>query len=299
MSLVTTALQDYVAANKAGLIGKTILGGRTMGLINVQTGIQGKATLNTLSTSVTFGDGTACGWDDDAVATVSERELEVTALKVNQSFCEKKLYGKAANYDIRMSAIDNALPFEEVFTSEVVKEINKELEKCIWQGKQVATPTTNLGWFDGFVEILGTATGVIKPTGVSGVKASVEVVYKAIPVDVLDKAAIFMSVSDFREYVLALSDENLYHYNPTIDGEYSVIIPGTNTKVYGIVGLEGAGKMIAGDPMNFYLGCDLANDAEQFDFWYSKDNQEFRMAVGFSGGVQVGFPSQVVLYTEA
>ena len=34
---------------------------------------------------------------------------------------------------------------------------------------------------------------------------------------------------------------------------------------------------------------------ETFDLWYSKDNQEFRLAVKFNAGVQVAFPDEVVL----
>ena len=36
----------------------------------------------------------------------------------------------------------------------------------------------------------------------------------------------------------------------------------------------------------------MQNDNETFDFWYSKDNQEFRLAINFVEGVQVAFPDE-------
>ena len=53
--------------------------------------------------------------------------------------------------------------------------------------------------------------------------------------------------------------------------------------------------MVAADPANLFYGVDMADDAETFDLWYSKDNQEFRLAIKFNAGAQIAFPDQVVL----
>ena len=39
----------------------------------------------------------------------------------------------------------------------------------------------------------------------------------------------------------------------------------------------------------------MEGDDEKFDLWYSKDNQEFRLAINFNAGVQVAFPDEIVL----
>ena len=53
--------------------------------------------------------------------------------------------------------------------------------------------------------------------------------------------------------------------------------------------------MLAADPENLFYGVDMADDAESFDIWYSKDAQEFRVAIKFNAGSQIAFPDQVVL----
>lgn len=57
--------------------------------------------------------------------------------------------------------------------------------------------------------------------------------------------------------------------------------------------------MLAADPENLFYGVDMADDAETFDIWYSKDNQEFRVAIKFNAGAQVAFPDQIVLSEAA
>ena len=80
----------------------------------------------------------------------------------------------------------------------------------------------------------------------------------------------------------------------------SIVIPGTSTRIYGVPGLNGTKKIVAGDLKgNFFYGTDLDGDQEVFDLWYSKDNQEFRLAIKFNAGVQVAFPDQVVVKTIA
>lgn len=60
--------------------------------------------------------------------------------------------------------------------------------------------------------------------------------------------------------------------------------------------MNGTKKVVAADfANNIFYGTDMEGDEEIFDLWYSKDNQEFRLAINFAG-VQVAFPDQVVLY---
>ena len=96
---------------------------------------------------------------------------------------------------------------------------------------------------------------------------------------------------------MALASANLYNYKPEVGAEMELVIPGTSTKVYGLAGLNGTKTIIAGVlNENIFYGVDMEGDEETFDLWYSKDNQEFRLAINFAAGVQVAFPDQVVLY---
>ena len=88
--------------------------------------------------------------------------------------------------------------------------------------------------------------------------------------------------------------------------EFVYMLPGTNVRVVGVAGLNmindpmvtGASAYAVGANIkNLYFGCDLEGDNDTVDLWYSKDNQEFRLAVNFIAGVQVAFPDQAVLAT--
>lgn len=43
----------------------------------------------------------------------------------------------------------------------------------------------------------------------------------------------------------------------------------------------------------------MEGDEEKFDLWYSKDNQEYRLAINFVVGVQIAFPNEAVINTKA
>lgn len=94
-------------------------------------------------------------------------------------------------------------------------------------------------------------------------------VYAAIPTAVLDGAVIFVGEDTYRAFTMQLVEKNYHFY----DGAYAngeCFVPGTNVKVIAVAGLNGTGSVIAGRPENFFYGCDMVNDQEKFDFWYSR-----------------------------
>jgi hypothetical protein len=95
---------------------------------------------------------------------------------------------------------------------------------------------------------------------------------------------------------MELVEKNLYNYKVEDNAEaFEMILPGTTTKVIGVPGLNGTGKA-AGLPLSETVyGVDMQNDQEAFKFWYSDDNQEYRLAISFNGGVQVAFLDNCVL----
>ena len=39
----------------------------------------------------------------------------------------------------------------------------------------------------------------------------------------------------------------------------------------------------------------MAGDEEVYDFWYSKDDRVFKLAIEFAMGIQVAYPDEVVI----
>lgn len=291
MAISTTGLTAYVEEQRLPLIRKTIFAAPSVKFFNLQTGIKHAAALNILSTEVAFGDGAACGWDEAGSSEFSQRVLEVGNYKVNMSFCDKAMLKYWNGYQVRVAAGQKSLPFEEDFVNGVIDSVKKAMERNIWQGVKATDR------MDGILTILAGESDVIEPSVASGASTydKAIAVYKAIPASKLDRAEIFMGVDDFRDLVLELTAKNLYHHNPAVDEKLEIILPGTSTKVHGVEGLNGTSKMVAADPENIYYGVDMEGDDEKFDLWYSKDNQEFRLAINFNAGVQVAFPDEIVL----
>lgn len=280
----------YVEQEKLGLIKRTVLGGKTLSYFNVQADVKGTATINIFDVTPELQVG-GCGFEDAGSTKISQRQIATKLLKVNKSICDKDFLGYFTSYAVKVGAGKEVLPFEEMFTNGIVEKVNEAVEKMIWTGNDSANQ------FKGILPILAEEEDVIKVSG-TGAYETVKKVYMAIPENILDKAVIFVGQDTFRSLTMDLLDKNYFHYSAD-SNLTEIVLPATNTKVVALAGLNGSKKIVAGDPANFYYGCDMMNDAESFDLWYSKDNREWRIAIQFNGGVQVAFVDEVVEGTLA
>ena len=298
MAINVTALNNYVEEKRLPLIAKSFLRGKTIDLIQIETGVLQDTALNLVSASVTFGDGASCGWNPTDGVALSQRILKPTFLKVNQVFCDKDLLKKWASYEVKLAAGREQLPFEESFMNEIANAINESIEKLVWKGDSSHTNEP-----DGFLKILeASGSGVVSTTWTAGTSAynKIKAVYNKIPANIIDKedTVIFVGEETYREFIQDLVAANLYHFSPDYKaGEY--MVPGTSVRVIAVNGLNGTGKIVAGRLSNFFYGVGAEDDKDTFDFWYSKDNREFRLAVYFAMAVQVAYPNEIVLGKQA
>lgn len=297
MAINVNNLTTYVDEQRLPLIRKAVLGARTAYHFYLMTGVKGATALNLLSTDVQFGDGYDCGWHEAGSSTLSQRTLTPGAIAVNMAFCDKKLLKTWANYEVRVAAGQKTLPFEEDFMAGVGEAIAANLEKALWQG-DTASSDANLNKFDGMIKILDSAS-LASTVGGSTVTETVKNMYQAIPAEAFTKGEVvlYMGADKYRAYIQELiANGNLVITTGVNDVAMpdSVLIPGTNVRVIYVDGLNGTGKMYASYKDNFVYGVDLTDDAEKYDFWYSQDNREHRLAVEFIAGVQVAYPEFVV-----
>ena len=298
MAINVTALNNYVEEKRLPLIAKSFLRGKTIDLIQIETGVLQDTALNLVSASVKFGDGASCGWNATDGIALSQRILKPTFLKINQAFCDKDLLKKWASYEVKLAAGREQLPFEEKFMEEIANAINESIEKLVWQGD-----SGNDNEPDGFLKILETGgSGVVSVTWNAGTTAynKIKAVYNKIPANIIDKedTVIFVGEETYREFIQDLVAANLYHFSPDYKaGEY--MVPGTSIRVIAVNGLNGTGKIVAGRLSNFFYGVGAEDDKDTFDFWYSQDNREFRLAVYFAMAVQIAYPNEIVLGKQA
>lgn len=293
-SPVMTSLPAYVEEQRLPLIKKAVLGAKSASLMNLQTDVKTDAVVNQLTTDVIFGDGTLCGWDEKGTQSLSQRVIHTGNFKVNMAYCDKAMLKYWTQYAVRVAAGQKSLPFEEDFVNDVVANVQANIEKAIWQG-DTESSDDNLKIFDGLLKIAKADENIHKvAVDPENAYEAIKAVYMAIPEQVLAGATIFVGADTYRKFTLELMEKNLFHYDGKgVDEE--IFFPGTSVKVVAVNGLNGTGYIFAARPQDLFYGCDMVNDEEKFEFWYSQDHREFRLAIEANAGVQYAYSDQVVL----
>ena len=300
-----SGLSAYVQDNRDLLVRNfALVGTATRRRISVQTGVKGKDNLHFLELTPVLQDGSACSFNAQDEIALTQRTIETAMIKVDGEICPRTLVGTYAEYLVRINATEESLPFEQYIIDAIVAEINKKIEKLIWQGNKTLTTNPDLKWIDGFLKIAGSEASVI-PVTITGTAASayqdILAVYNAAPEEALERGFdIFVSPATFRAFVQALVALNYYHYSGPQDSyPEEFVFPGTDARVVRTPGLAGtASTVILGTfARNLYYGCDVEGDSEDIDIWYSKDDRVVKYEVLWNSGVQIAYPEYVVLGT--
>ena len=302
-NFVVTSLPTYVQENKDMLLKNfALVGGSTRSRISVQTGIKSSAHINFMEITPTLQDATGCGFSAAGDVVLTQRTITTAPVKINIEICPKTLRGKYAEYLIQTNATEAALPFEQYIMEGVTNTLAKKTEVLMWQGDKAKTGDANLKWIDGFLAIAEDEADVIDVTMTDDIYASVEAVYLALPEEVILRGAeIYLSPANYRKFLAALVNKNFYHYaSATEAAPEEFYFPGSNAKVVMTPGLVGVDNKILGTfAKNLFYGCDMENDEEVIDLWYSQDDRLFRLAAEWNPGVQIAFPNMVVVAAKA
>ena len=287
-------IKGYVDESNESLIAKTVLGGQSVGLFNLQTGVKGATAINLLNTDVTLQSALECGFTPVGASKISRRILDPVYLKVNMEWCDKNFLDTYAQHMVKIAAGMKTLPYAEEFTSHIIAKVNAALEKMLYQGKANLQKTE----FDGIMTIVSASgSGAIKVGTESGTAwEKISKVYASVPEEAhKDDLVILVSPSLYRKFIQGLVKANMYHYDAN-DANAQTYLPGTSVPVIPVEGLINDTKefILALRKSNVIFGTDMTNDQEKFDFWYSKDKQTFKLAIEFTAGVQVAYPEEIV-----
>lgn len=296
MAYNVSSLPAYVQENHDLLVKNfALVGNGTRSRIGIQTGIKQDAYINLLNLTPTLQSGAGCNFTAADDAVFSNRLLETAQIKVNMEFCEKTLLGKYAEYLVKVNAVDNPFPFEEYITNALTDELNKKIEKLIWQGDKTSHSTdSDLKWINGFVHILD-AEGTQATGTFTTAYDAILGVYNALPEEVLEQGAeIYVSPAAFREFMQTMVSKNYFNYNPGNQEFGEFLLPGSDAKIVRTQGLSGTHLVVGTFAKNLVYGCDMENDEEKFDIWFSQDNRTWRVAVEWNSGVQIAFPDMAV-----
>ena len=178
----------------------------------------------------------------------------------------------------------------------------QELDQLIWKGNK-ATGTGNLQWMDGYQSFLTVANGCVDlnttPTTAINASNAFDVFYECFintPAAVAEQTDFiaFTGRENFNYLLKNLVDQNFYHYSPeTIANMDECLVPGTNMRVVKVPGLSGLDNIYTGRAGHFYFGTDLSSDFENYELWYSQDDDVIYVRSKFRAGVQVPFLSEI------
>ncbi len=302
-NFVVTSLPDYVSTNRDLLIKNFALaGGNTRKHMSIQTGVKYKEYLNFLDIAPVLQSGADCGFSSSGTATLSQRLITAPSIKVDMDICPRKLIGKYAEYLVRNNATENELPFEQYIMEGVVNQLNRKIEKLIWNGDTTKTSDADIKWTDGLLKIAKNDTAVVDVT-IAGTSAYTDIlaVYNAMTDEAIERGGeIYVSPAKFRAFVQELVAKNLYSFGGPVDQDVQeIFLPGSGVKVVNTPGLSGATQIVGTFKGNLVYGCDLENDNEDIDLWYSKDDRIFKFEALWNTGVQIAYPEHLVLGATA
>ena len=304
MSLNVAGLSVYTDENKMDLIKKSVLEGRTLEYVTVQPDIKSSASINIIDSTLVAQAG-ACGWNVAGTTILTQRDISVCPIKVNEAICLDTLESYYTQKMMNPGSYNESIPFEQIFAEDKSDKIQDLIENILWKGDTVGG-AGNLALCDGYIALfdsLSASTVAGNVDAVTAITAAniidiVDGIVGVVPADIIDAddLILFMSYSEFRTYAKALRDANLFHYDGSENqgGEFTMMVPGTNVRVVAVKGLNGTSRMELSRVANMYVGVDMLNDAEDFRIFYSQDNDEVRFLAKWKLGVQVAFPEFVV-----
>ena len=311
MAFNVSALANYTNEQSTELVLKSLFGSKTASILQaagqVQVGVKSAEALNILTSDVYFQtDG--CGYTASGNTTFSQRNITVGKIKVEETLCPKTLEAKWMQTQIAAGS-PTSVPFEEQIGQDKANNIAKLLEIAMWQGDTATTNTNpNTNKFDGFIKLIDAAsastvagnTSCATSITTANVEDLIDNIYNVVPADISDASdlVLFVGIDTFKKYSTALRASNLFHYAADSEG-MEIMIPATNVKMIAVGGLNGTNRMFLARLSNLFVGTDLANEEEDYRFWYSQDNDEVRFRATMKYGVQFAFPDQIVQFKLA
>ena len=282
-NFVVSSLPAYVQTNRDLIIKSfALVGTDTRRRIGLQTGVKGKAYLNYLDLAPTLQDGSDCGFDAAGAITLTQRTVETALIAAQDDICPRSLVGTYAEYLVRINATEHDLPFEQYIIDTLVAQINKKIEKLIWQG-DTSSADTNLKWIDGFLVQMGADADVIPESIASGSTAyeGILQVYMSMPEETLERGGvIFVSPAIYRSFLQDLVALNYFHYAGAVNAApEEFILPGSDVRVIKTPGLAGSLEIVGTFEKNLVYACDMENDNEDIDLWFSQDDRVFKYEV--------------------
>ena len=287
-------LKNYLETNGTEVLTKALFNSESAKYFNIQTGVTAETPIIRLDSSITLADASSCGFTATGSDTFSNRLLSPKFLKVNKEFCTKTLLKTWAHSDVRMNALGQEMPFEELLINNNINELAKVNERLIWEGN-TTSGSGNMLLMDGIITIARADLNTVKQEkGSDDLWTRVEKIWLSLPAEIADKCTLFMSIANYKQLIVELMNKNMYHVFETYEGEYRMTMPGTNMVIRGVSGIT-EDVLLATPEDNLYLGVDGESDSETVDLYFDKSDRTFKFVVEYAYCVNYAFSEFVYI----
>jgi len=317
---LSPALTAYVEENKADLITKAILGGKTMGMIDVRYGIKSSEKIPVLESTTPFQAASSCGFNSSGTTSITQIQISTNPIAVAESICLQDLEAYYTQKYLPQGANVDSTTIAADIVNRKVANIAQSVEMAIWGGKVTYTNSTVLKQFNGLLATIDTAGTAIAATQQASISASTvmgifEDIYTKVPAAALynEPVIAFCGMDTFRTLLNKITSLYGFYGNYTTDsaaGRWELMFPGTNMKVVAVPGLSEAtvdtgvvptaikNRIIATYASNLVVGTDLGTDMANIESWWSIDDRTYKFYTRFRLGTAIKFGDHIVQYTN-
>ena len=285
------AMGEYIRQNENQLFVEATVGAKTLDYVDIMLNVKHKEALNYLDSEVVLA-AASCGWNAQGNDTFLQRYIEVHTIEVEKEYCYYDFKQYVINEQMKFQAGRETLgSWEEKIAQSNNEAIKAAVETMLWQGNSGASVTGFLA--DAAADSAATVSFSSGATAIEKVDAIVA----ALSAKMLAKGVnIFMSFTDFRDYVLA-SNGSCCANRPLLDAASESIVYGgdSRVKLIPVLGLEGTGKMVAATPDALVYGTDLEGSETAYRWLFDEKEDKFLFKVMFNAGTAIRFINEVVV----
>jgi hypothetical protein len=307
VSLTTT----YAGEFSGKYIAAALLSASTLdaGAISILPNVKFKSVLQKGATDDIVKDASCDFVTDAGTLTLTEAILIPEEFQVNLQICKKDLHASWEAAQMGYSAFDNLAPsFAEFVIAHVAAKVADSTEKSIWNGS-----TATSGQFDGFLVKLGADATVNDVVGTTVTAANVIAEMGKVVDSAVANAPAILGQEDLTLYV---SQNVAQAYIRALGGFAATIgangVDNKGTTWYNGGGLSFEGinifvakglpsnKMVLAEKSNLYFATGILNDQNEvrvIDTSETLGDQNVRVVMRFTAGIQHIFGSDIVLYS--
>tara|TARA_R110002126_G_scaffold79930_1_gene198327 strand:- start:231 stop:1127 length:897 start_codon:yes stop_codon:yes gene_type:complete len=294
MGLDVSALADYTEQVNGRIIPKIVFEGFTTSILPIQSGIKFKESLNLFEVDLQVQSGD-CVSTPSGSFDASQRVITVTQRTSYDGLCLDNLNPKY----LGISALDKGsynetFKLASVYTEQIVNQMKKSNDSFLWNSTDGLGKLTSGS--EAGVVVPDAATGSVDSTTIIGIT---DALIANINDDYADRddLSIWMSVANFRTFIVALRNLNNYFFSPgDIDnrtGLMSIKYPFQNITVYGTRGVIGD-RIVLMPNAYAVIGTDELSDVDNFQLWYDVNADQLKHRLKSKLGVQIAYPNAVV-----